>query len=312
MEIKEYDSNFFDSFVYLIDNCFWIKNNDKNKLIKWKFFDNPNNEKNKIVCSYYEDKIVWQYSNISTSFIYQENIINWYICQDMCVLKDFRWKWLISKMSSKLYFDVLESTFSIWFSNEQWVKVDKNSKWYWYNVIGKLTSYILPTFLNFNKTYFYKKIENINDLKNINFNEFGYFSEYLKINSDFNYIKWRYFDKPNSNYSFFLIYDEKQKNIWYVVFYFKKWFWNIYDFNIIKETDIKRIIWTLKNIWIENKIFFLRIQILKNNFWKNFFKWFFKINKRENIYFTNKNHNIFNKIDILNKENWIIKTWDIL
>jgi hypothetical protein len=89
MEIKYYNEKYLLSFVSLIDDSFWIKNNDKIWLIKWKFFSNPNNDKNKIICSYFEDKVIWQYSNISTNFIYQKENINWYTCQDMCVLKDF-------------------------------------------------------------------------------------------------------------------------------------------------------------------------------------------------------------------------------
>jgi len=312
MEIKEYSEKFLNSFIYLIDNSFWIKNNNKIWLIKWKFFSNPNNNKNKIICSYFNNKIVWQYSNIATSFTYKKENINWYTCQDMCVLKEFRWKWLISKMSKYLYSNIKEDSFSIWFSNKFWVKVDQNSKWYWYTVIDKLISYILPTFLSFNKNYNFKKIKNLDELKNINFSNFDIFDNYIKINSSFDYIKWRYFNKPNSNYNFFLIYDEKENILWYIILTFKKWFWNIYDFNSIKTINNKKMIYTFKKISIANNVFFLRIQVLKNNFWKFFFKWFLKINKNEDIYFTIKKHNEFQKVNIIDKENWIIKTWNIL
>lgn len=312
MEIKEYNSNFFNSFVSLIDKSFWIKNKDKIWLIKWKFFDNPNNDKNKIVCSYFDDKIVGQYSNISKSFWYKDEIINGYLCQDMCILKDFRWKWLISKMSKYLYSNISESTFSIWFSNKQWVKVDRNSKQYWYKVIDNFKTYILATFLNNKNTYIFKKIISLDDLKNIDFDKFDLFSEYIKNKNDYNYIKWRYFDKPNNDYNFFLIYNDLWKIVWYVIFRFKKWFWIIYDFNTIKKIDNKIFIWTLKQIWYLNKCYFIRIQLILNGFWTNFFKDFLKFKLNENIYFTAKNHNWFNKINILDKENWIIVTWDIL
>ena len=55
MEIKEYSKKYFDSFMGLIDECFSIKNKNKHKLIQWKFFDNPNSDENKIICTYNEN-----------------------------------------------------------------------------------------------------------------------------------------------------------------------------------------------------------------------------------------------------------------
>lgn len=312
MEIKEYNDKYFDSFVALINNCFNIKNKDKDSLIKWKFFNNPKSFENKIICTYDNDEILAQYSNIFREFCYKNNLFNWYLCQDMCVFYKYRWKWLISKMSKDLYSNIKNKTLSIWFSNEKWVKVDKNSKWYWYNVIDNLSSYTLINFLLFDKSYNFKKINNIWELEFIKFNNFDILNDFIKINLNYEYIKRRYFDKPNNEYSFFLIYDEKNNIIWYVVFRFKKYFWIVYDFDFVKNTDYKKIIYTFKKICIKNKVLLLKVQFLENKFWNILFKWFIKIYKKENIYFTVKNHNFFDKVNIFDREKWLIKTWDIL
>lgn len=311
MEIKKYNSNFFQSFVDLIDHCFSIQNTDKSKLILWKFFLNPNHFENIIICAYDKNIIVWQYSNIATHFLYKQQSLLWYVCQDMCVLTDFRGQWIVSKMSRFLYSNSNQTTFSVWFSNSQWVKIDIYSQWYGYKILKQFYSY---TFLNFwyqKDCYEYKKIIHKNELQNINFQKMNYFDEFIKIHGDREYIQWRYFEKPNSQYHFFSLYDNNTM-IGYVICTFKKWYCNIYDINFIKNIDTKKMISTWKNIWFHHNTFFLRILVVKNNFWKKFFDWFFKIQKKQNIYFTLKKHNNFEKIDIFDIEKWMIKTWDIL
>lgn len=310
--IKEYDPWFFKSFVDLVDSCFWIQNIDKAWLIQWKFFQTPNKNNNKTICSYSNNQIVWQYSNIAIEFLYQKKSIDGYLCQDMCILPAFRWQWLISQMSTILYKTITKPSFSIWFSNEYWVKVDKNSKWYWYNVIDNLTSYTLPTIFIAQKTYHFRQIYQISELQNINFTQFDAFSNYIQTNNTFEYMKWRYFDKPNGNYNFFWIYNNKNKIIWYVVLKFKKWVATIHDMNYTTTTNQVKLIYTLKKIWLYNKMALMTIQVLNNAFWEKFFSSFLNKKRQSKIYFTLKNHNNFEEFDILNKEKRIIQTWDIL
>jgi hypothetical protein len=311
MKINNFNLKYLDSFTNLIDKCFWISNKDKTWLIKWKFFSNINFKENKIICTYENNEIVAQYSNIAKEFLYRNKIFNWYLCQDMCVLKWFRWKGLISKMSKQLYSSIEEKTFTIWFSNKNWVKIDKNSKWYWYKVIENISSFFLLSFLKSNNSYSYEFVNNVSKLSKINFEKFNLFQDYLKINSSFEYIKWRYFDKPNSNYKFYLL-KNGEKNIWYVIFRFYKWFWIIYDFNVKNNVELKILVNTFKNISNENKKYILKIQLLDNLFWQIIFSVFFKIILKDKIYLTIKNHNWFNYIDNLDKNNWVIMTWDIM
>jgi hypothetical protein len=311
IEIKMYEEKYIKNFTELIDKCFWIKNNDIFWLIKWKFFHNIYNKNNKIVCAYHENNIIWQYSNISLSFSKNKYIFEWYLCQDMCVSPNYRGKWLISKMSSFLYNSIKEETFSIWFSNEKWIIVDKNSKWYWYNIIDNISKIFIPIIKNNNNFFDFEIISNFDEIKNINFNEFKIFDNLLKIYKSNNYIKWRYFEKPNGNYKFYIIKNE-WKIIWYCVFRFNHKICTIFDFNIIDNKDNKKFIYTIKKIAYNNKIYIISFQILYNNFWKNLLKWFFHIKTKSKIYFTIKNHNNFDKIELLDKENWSILTWDIL
>ena len=145
MTIKIWNyNNDLKSFTDVIDLNFWIKSIDKTNLIKWKFFKNCNSKKNITICSYLDKKIIWQYSNISHIFSFKNKDIMWYLCQDMCVNKDYRWKWLLVKMSKKLYSEINDNSFTVGFSNDLGVKVDKGSKSYWYNIVDNLKSYYYP------------------------------------------------------------------------------------------------------------------------------------------------------------------------
>ncbi len=310
MEIKKFNSKYMESFVVLIDKCFNIKNPDKIWLVRWKFLSNINAIENKIICIYDNDKIVAQYSNIALQILFKNRLFNSYLCQDMCVLEWYRWKWLISKMSKKLYPTITSKTFTIWFSNKNWVKVDKNSKWYWYNIINNLVSYQFPILFKQKNTYEFEKY-NEDKIDKIDFSRFNLFNNYLKIGLDKKYIIWRYFDKPNMDYEFYVIKINEEIK-WYVVFKINKWICTIFDFNSNISLQKNILINTFKNISLKNKCNILKIQLLENDFWDNFFWKNIKIKKKENIYFTLKNHNEFDEVDNLNKNNWIIITWWVL
>ncbi len=311
INIDKYNKKYSGSFVKLIDENFNIKNPDKKGLIDWKFFSNIDYEKNKTFCCYDDNKIIWQYSNISLKFIKNRKVFSWYICQDMCVSEKYRWKKLISKMSKELYSEIDEKTFTIWFSNINWVKVDKNSKGYWYNVVDRLSNVIFPIFFKSKNHYNYKKIKNFTEIENINFSDFDLLDNQMTINKTNKYIKWRYFDKPNGWYNFFLL-EELNKTVWYVIFKKSKNTWTIFDLNCKSCISNKKVISTIKNILKEERVHFLKMNILFNDFWKNFYKWFFNIKFKWNLYFTVKNHNSFDEVDILNKKNWWIIWWDVL
>jgi len=295
-------------FTNLIDECFSIKVKNKQGLVKWKFFNNINNSKNKIICWYDGNKIISQYSNIYFNFIKNKKTIDWYLCQDMCVSKKYRGQWLISEMFKKLYSEIEEKTLTIWFSNSSWVKVDKNSNWYWYNIIDNLVNYYFSSVI-FKKWYSFEKIENSANLENIDFSKFNFFEDKLQINKTKEFIKWRYFNDSDYNFYVFKFNDEI---IGYWVFKHTKTISTLFDFNCIKNIDEKKLVNTFKNISFKNYNLIFRIIILENNFWKKLFVWFFKISKNTQIYFTIKKHNNFDKLNVLDREEWKIMWGDVL
>ena len=310
-QIDKYSKNHFESFVTLIDECFSIKNTSKHGLVKWKFFSEIFDHKNMTICAYDENKVVWQYSNIAFEFKTKKDIIQWYLCQDMCISKSHRWQKLITKMSSFLNETISSQTFSIWFSNALWVKVDKNSNWYWYKVIDHLKSIYLPILFNKKTSYSYNKIDNYLELEKVDFSHFNNFDNFISINKNLSYLKFRYFLKPNSDYNFYMISNNKI-DIWYVVLRYKKWIVTIFDFNFISDISNNDIMNIFNNLTKKYNSYLLKIQLLYNDYWKWFFKWYLKFKSNENIYLTIKNHNWYNKCNNLEKNNWIILTWDIL
>lgn len=311
VHIDTYSSNFFDSFVQLIDESFGIRNSDKSGLVKWKFFSPIYEHKSHIVCSYDNGNIVGQYSNIALELKIHDTKINGYLCQDMCVSPSYRGQKLISKMSSFLYSNIWEKTVSIGFSNKQWVQVDKNSKWYGYHVIHNFMSCYLPVFFSSKIDFQYKLIENSLDLAQIRLDKFSLFQNYITIHKNSHYLKYRYFDKPNADYKMYVI-TKNNTDVGYVILRYKKWVVTIFDFNFLWDISNTHIIKILKNLTLQNNSHILKIQFLPNDFWEKFFCRYMKLQKKENIYFTVKNHNWFDKIDTKNQNNWGVITGDIL
>jgi len=310
LTIGKYHKNDHNNFVDLIDECFWLQSQKKYDLVHWKFHTQLFSHKNRIICAYDEWKIVWQYSNIAYNFSKGDASIEWYLCQDMCVSKSHRRQWLITKMSTKLYDSIDKKTFTIWFSNSQWVKVDKNSNGYWYNVIDNLTSFYFPAIYK-KEWYSFREIKSTSDFDTINFQDFNLFKKLLCFTKMKKYIKWRYLDKPEANYSMYHI-QKDNKSVWFCIFKYVNKIATLYDFNCVKTVNTKKLMYTFKNICFNERYFIFRIIVLENLFWKDIFKWFLNIKKKEEIYFTVKKHNNFDSFDILEKEKWGIIWGDIL
>ena len=217
-------------------------------------------------------------------------------------------------MSKKLYWDIKEDTFTVWFSNKNWVKVDKNSKWYGYVVIDRLKKLYFLAFYKKKLFYNFYEINDFYEIDKLNFNEFNFFSDKFTFNKTKEYIIWRYFKKPNRDYKIYLLKDNNLI-IWYVVVKINGKDLVIFDFNLKKYDNFerKKIINTFNNICLSNNRYIFTLHVLYNLFWKNLFKGFFKIKINGDNYFTLKNHNNFlNRESNLNKNNWIIISGDIL
>lgn len=235
------------------------------------------------------------------------------ICTDMCTDVMHRGRGLISKLSNNVYEQVEKNgyDFSIGYSNDEGVKVDTFATNYNYEIIGKFVRYF--KFIVRKKKTGYR-LEMIHSLDR---DYYSHYSKYIRIKKDHDYLFWRYFKKPNSEYEMYKIIDG-EKNVGYVVLRPIRYKCYIYDI-VTENDDMKHMVSVLRSI--ENKMYerktrFIVYNVLDNSYWKKLFnkyKYFKRTNNTINYYLTIRIHNSkIPKEIILNKENWLLMNGDIL
>lgn len=313
-KFKKYSSLLLPSLTALLDKSFSIENSDKEGLVKWKYFDKFLKGKTITYLALDENNnVISHYTNIPFTISYSGKSFKSMICTDMCTDKKNRGKGLISQLSAKVYEEVKNKgyDFSLGFSNDAGVKVDKYASSYGYVIPGKFVRYF--KFVVYRKNIQYQLIKTNNFNKELS----DYTSNYLKVKKDYDYLYWRYVKKPNSEYDIYNIVNNN-KIIGYVVLRFLRQKCYIYDIVTVGD-DKKHMITVLRSI--ENKaldhgVRIIIYNVLDNNYWKSLFnkyKYFKRVNNNINYYLTVKIHNKNLPCDlILNKENWLLMNGDIL
>ncbi len=312
-DFKYYSPKYFDSLVKLLDKCFSIENKNKDGLVKWKYFDEFFNNKSIGAIAVNNDNVIGFYSNIPIPTSLRNQRFNSLLCTDMSTDPDFRGKGIISNLSKMVYEKVGEENydFSIGFSNDEGVKVDKNASGYGYIVLGKLVRYFKLSLRKKKTDYILSPTDKFENSYADND------SNYIKILKDLDYLNWRYLKKPNSECE---IYELKRKgeSVGYVVLRFLKNKCYVYD--IISEKDERLIYCQILNA-IENEVRSKNIKVviynvLDNIYWQGVFgrfKYFKKSNNKVNYYLTIKFHKDLENLDYLkNKNNWLLMNGDIL
>lgn len=312
--VIKYSTSYLPSLTFLLDRTFTIENKDKVGLIIWKYFDKfLKNQTVTYIVLDQNKKVIGHYSNIPLSVSYTNKSYKSLVCTDMCTDLAHRGKGLISKLAAKVYLEVKNKNydFSLGFSNDAGVKVDRYSKNYGYCIVGNFVRYF--KFVIYRKNIKYKLISTnkfASDFYSPN-------SKYLKIKKDRNYLNWRYFKKPNSEYEVYTI-AENDIIHGYVILRFINYKCYIYDI-VTKNEDRNHMITVLRSIEnkaLDNKIRLIIYNVLDNNYWKSLFnryKYFKKVRNNINYCLTIKIHSqSIKKNFVLNKENWILMNGDIL
>lgn len=234
MRFLPYENRFEPSFVQLLRGSFGMLSADPDTHIRWKFFDHPYASSNRICCAVDEaaegatdvsaspckTTIAGQYANVGRSFSRQGKEYPGYLCQDMCVHPDYRGRGLILGMSKPVYEDMPSGTFTIGFSNEQGVQVDRNSQEYGYKVIRELTTTYFPLlpFVGSLPTGWTFHEASSDEFRSLPFGSFRLFSERIRISHSSEYAVWRYADRPDSDYRYFVFSDANGNIVGYAVF----------------------------------------------------------------------------------------------
>jgi hypothetical protein len=317
-QILKFNQKYFESFAKLLIDNFEFDNKDKRASIFWKFFHPFLQDKTVTYIALYKNKIVSQYSNIPYPVSFNNHQYKTMLCADMATDENHRGQKLISKLSAKVYEDVEKQNydFSIGFSNDDGIKVDKNAKNYNYQIVGAFVRYfrflIFPTHSEFQLI----KVKDF-DKNWVDTNE-----NYLHVLKDYAFLQFRYVKKPHNTYTIYkFMYD--QVNQGYVVI--RKVGKIVYIYDIILEKYRKEIIIAaLKGIEsaLQKECRVLIINVMDNSFWKDIFKkahYLTKKHNKINHHLTVKIHN--EKLDrelfidtkrLRDKDNWFLMNGDIL
>lgn len=312
-ELKKYSSKNLKSLIELLNESFSLENKDQIGLVNWKYFDSFLENKTITYIALEKNQVVSHYTNIPVSISLDKKIFNSLICTDMATRHGYRGQGLISQLSAKIYAEVQQRDFdfSIGFSNDEGVKVDKYAGNYGYKVVGKFVRYFKVVLT---RKKIAVKLAKINTFDDSLFNRS---SEFLKIRKDIAYLNWRYFKKPNSEYECYQIL-EADKAIGYVVlrFTYKK----CYVYDIVSMQDDKKsmitILRSIENEALDHGVRLVIYNVLDNKYWQslfNTFKYFKKVNNHVNYYLTIKLHKeSLDKDFLLSKDNWLLMNGDIL
>lgn len=317
MEYKlvRYSDKYIQPLTTLLDSSFAIKNKEKRELVRWKMFGSYSQLKTITYLAL--DKsgtVVAQYTNFPVGMGREDKKYKGMICMDMTTHSAHRGKGLITALAGKVYEQVRKNgfDFTIGFSNDAGVQVDKNSRNYGYNVVGKFARY-------FKIAVFRKEAEwNLSLTDDFdNHWQQDKKSEYFRYLKNYDYLKWRYKDKPNNDYLIYKL--EKNGKIGgYVVLKCINKRCYVCDILIGDNSfsQIKPVLRAVENLAFKKGCYIVIYNVLDNKYWQKLFKqnyyWRKTLNK-DNYYLTIKIHN--QKLDrdlILDKNNWWLINGDIL
>lgn len=314
-KIQKYSLHYLQSFTELLDKSFDIEGKDKKELVQWKLFSDYHKGKTITYIALDETDIVAsQYTNLPVRIAFGDQIYSSMICVDMATDPNHRGKGLITKLSQKVYEEVAKNKydFTIGFSNDNGLKVDKNASNYGYKVVGRFVRYF--------KVVIYRKNINSKIILTDHFEVnsiFGTQTNYFRVYKDFDHLNWRYLRKPNSEYSIYKII-HNNVSAGYVVLRFKGNKCYVYDIlvNDITKKQMITVLRSIENKALEKGIRIIVYNVLDNKFWQTLFnryKYFKKVNNRINYHLTVKIHNqsVPGRV-ILDKENWLLMNGDIL
>ncbi len=305
-----YSEKYFTSLVHLLDICFSIKAPDKEALVNWKLFSKLRGEPIVYIATS-KDAVIGTYTSIPWLLKFDDQTFKATTCIDMATHPDHRRQGIIKKLSELTYKEVSNKDYvcSFGYSNESGVQVDLNADGYGYYVVGKFEKLYKPI-VRHKETKFLAK--QVNSFQNLDLSSIKYF----QILKDQDYLNWRYLQKPNNDYKVYEV-NSNDNLIGYIVLRIRNS--NCYVYDIISTNmdtkTLKAILDLVENIALSQGCRVAIYNILMNAFWEKVFsKKYIKLPSNKNkYYFTLKIHkDKFEKGIILDKENWLLTTGDIV
>lgn len=309
--IKRFDSKDLYSLAKLLKVCFTFKSKNELNALKWKYDPEDFPRKKYAWIAQNADKeIISHYANIELVTIKNGKLINSLLCIDMATHPQYRGKGLISKLSQKVYEDVLKSSaiFSIGFSNDQGVLVDRNAKGYGYVVVGAFSKYIKIVIRQTKSSLQWEPV--------LTFDSTNHWQEdnHYQLDKSLNYLNWRYVQRPDNHYNIYKVRFERQNG--YIVLRYHDFRVDVLDLINIPSEQMSDCFQLMEVIAQSKKKKAVVLNVLENEYWKTLLKkeGYLKqpINK-ENFYLTIKVHKP-QKIDtneLLDKNNWKLLGGDI-
>jgi hypothetical protein len=313
-QISKYSSEHFHGVVHLLDQTFGINAVDKASIIAWKYHSIHKDTSVIFVATDSSGNVVSHYANIPVAITWHEQVYSCSICVDMATDKRHRGNRLISQLAQFVYPEVITNgtAFSIGFSNEYGIQVDKHARNYGYTIVGKFSNYFTLSLIKRKTPYQLTPVQQIDQLSIDNDLPF------FRIHKTKEYVSWRYIDKPNKDYFIYRI-SAANKSVGFVVLRVKNGKCYVHDImvNDYTLTTLRTILQAIEITAIDLKTRLVVIPILENTYWRRvFFRTHYMKERtsKANRFLTVKIHNeaFQYKTELFDKDKWLLMNGDIL
>lgn len=217
MKLEKLDLEHIDQWAALLAVCFDRSSEDMRQLIHW-FFDMGEF----LAYGIWDgDRLTAQYACLVRKLVYKDYCLLAGMSINMAVHPNYRGRGLIKQVSQPVYEGIIQKQgqLGVGFSNAQGVKVDKHSKSYGYQVIGKLQSLVVK-FKDFGR----QPLQLSNDLPPASeFVDDMYHSDQIHFEKNPEFLLQRYANHPLRQYRF-SIWREKGNVMGIVVYKYVKIF----------------------------------------------------------------------------------------
>lgn len=312
-KIIKYTNTYLDPLTSLLTKAFAIKNKDKKRLVLWKYFDSYFNGNTITYLALDEtNHVVGHYVTLPISVSYGDKTLKTTLSTDAATDPLHRGRGLMSQMADKLYGDVRSKgyEFSFGYPNEVGVAMDRHSKRYGYQLVGKYIRYTKIILIKKRCPYQLIPVVKASDITTFTTVSTPYFT----IRKDAKYIIWRYLRKPHNDYEIFRIVND-QKTLGYIVTNSTNNKCGVIDIitDYSDKEHMKQVLRAIENTALEKGIRIVVYTVMDNTYWRGMFGFtYFRKIKPVRYYFSIHLHTKSNREKILNPDSWISLSGDIL
>lgn len=298
-----------EQIFQLLTVCFRLDHQTSRQQLDWRY-TYSNFLDSMIAFGAFDDvnKLISFYANTPYKLRQHKQVIETYLCLDMATHPLYRRQQLISQLSKLVYkeIDKYQTTFSIGFSNQQGIKVDKFAKNYGYQIVGSFNSYsgVATKFPNSRNFITPVSIPNFPSK----------YSPGISIHKTPQYLDWRYISKTFQNYKYLQVNNQKQP---LAVVVAKITGSKLYILDLISHLDIDYavLLRSLQEYAYTLKLKKVTINVLTNSWWLELFEqagftrqsW-----QRNQYYLTIRPTKNFYQPEFLDVNQWRLISGDII